>query len=36
MIEQDIFLFSRSAGENIAFGKQDATQDEITKAAKAL
>jgi ATP-binding cassette, subfamily B, bacterial len=35
MIEQDIFLFSRSAGENIAFGKQDATQEEIANAAKA-
>jgi ATP-binding cassette subfamily B protein len=35
MIEQDIFLFSRSAGENIAFGKQNATQEEITKAAHA-
>ena len=35
MIEQDIFLFSRSAGDNIAFGKQDATQDEIANAAKA-
>jgi ATP-binding cassette subfamily B protein len=35
MIEQDIFLFSRSAGENIAFGKQNATQEEITNAAHA-
>jgi ATP-binding cassette, subfamily B, bacterial len=35
MIEQDIFLFSRSAGENIAFGKQNATQDEIANAAHA-
>ena len=35
MIEQDIFLFSRSAGDNIAFGKQNASQEEITTAAKA-
>jgi ATP-binding cassette, subfamily B, bacterial len=35
MIEQDIFLFSRSAGENIAFGKQNSTQDEIISAAKS-
>ncbi len=27
MIEQDIFLFSRTVGENIAFGKPDATQE---------
>jgi ATP-binding cassette subfamily B protein len=35
MIEQDIFLFSRTIGENIAFGKQDATQDSIEAAATA-
>jgi ATP-binding cassette subfamily B protein len=29
MIEQDIFLFSRSVSENIAFGKPSATQEEI-------
>ena len=34
IIEQDVFLFSRSIAENIAFGKQDATQDEIVQAAK--
>lgn len=34
IIEQDIFLFSRSIAENIAFGKQDATKEEIIKAAK--
>ena len=33
-IEQDVFLFSRSIAENIAFGKQDATIDEIIQAAK--
>jgi ATP-binding cassette, subfamily B, bacterial len=35
IIEQDIFLFSRSISENIAFGKQDASQEEIETAAKA-
>jgi len=35
IIEQDIFLFSNSIAENIAFGKQDATQDEIVAAAKS-
>ena len=33
-IEQDIFLFSRSLGENIAFGKPEATQADIEQAAK--
>lgn len=35
IIEQDIFLFSRTIAENIAFGKPDATQEEIEGAAKA-
>jgi ATP-binding cassette subfamily B protein len=35
IIEQDIFLFSRSIAENIAFGKPDATRDEVVAAAKA-
>ncbi len=35
IIEQDIFLFSRTIAENIAFGKADATQAEIEAAAKA-
>ncbi|RME12023.1 MAG: ABC transporter ATP-binding protein [Ardenticatenia bacterium] len=35
MIEQDIFLFSRTIRENIAFGKPDATMEEIIAAAKA-
>lgn len=35
MIEQDIFLFSRSISENIAFGKPGATQDVIEAAAQA-
>lgn len=33
-IEQDIFLFSRTIAQNIAFGDQDATQEEIEAAAK--
>ncbi|HEX2978709.1 MAG TPA: ABC transporter ATP-binding protein [Anaerolineaceae bacterium] len=36
IIEQDIFLFSRSIAENIAFGKPGATQEEIEAAAKAV
>lgn len=35
IIEQDIFLFSRSISENIAFGQQDATQERIKWAAEA-
>jgi ATP-binding cassette subfamily B protein len=35
IIEQDIFLFSRSIAENIAFGKPGATQEEIEDAARA-
>lgn len=35
IIEQDIFLFSRSIADNIAFGKPDATREEIENAAKA-
>jgi ATP-binding cassette subfamily B protein len=34
IIEQDIFLFSSSIKDNIAFGKPDASQDEIEEAAK--
>ncbi|MBC7263401.1 MAG: ABC transporter ATP-binding protein [Chloroflexi bacterium] len=33
-IEQDVFLFSRSLAENIAFGRADATQEEIEQAAR--
>jgi ATP-binding cassette subfamily B protein len=33
-IEQDIFLFSRTIRENIAFGRSDATQEEIEQAAR--
>lgn len=35
IIEQDIFLFSRTISENIAFGNQEATQPAIEKAAQA-
>jgi len=35
IIEQDIFLFSRSIAENIAFGQQDATRERIEWAATA-
>jgi ATP-binding cassette subfamily B protein len=34
IIEQDLFLFSRSLAENIAFGCPEATQMEIEAAAK--
>jgi len=34
MIEQDIFLFSRSVSDNIAFGKPGATREEVEAAAK--
>jgi len=33
-IEQDVFLFSRTIGENIAFGAPDATQEQIEHAAR--
>ncbi len=35
IIEQDIFLFSRSIAENIAFGKPDAASEAIRLAAQA-
>jgi len=35
IIEQDIFLFSRTLGDNIAFGKPGATKDEIMAASIA-
>lgn len=34
LVEQDIFLFRKSVKENIAFGRADATDDEIVEAAK--
>jgi len=35
IIEQDIFLFSRSIADNIAFGCPGATREEVIAAAKA-
>lgn len=35
IIEQDIFLFSRSVAENIAFGQPEAERVEIEEAARA-
>jgi ATP-binding cassette, subfamily B, bacterial len=35
IIEQDVFLFSRSIADNIAFGKPEASQEEIEHAAQA-
>ena len=34
IIEQDIFMFSRTVGENIAFGLPEATQEQIEAAAR--
>ena len=33
-IEQDVFLFSRTMADNIAFGAADATIDDIQQAAR--
>jgi ATP-binding cassette subfamily B protein len=35
IIEQDIFLFSRTIADNVAFGCPDAAQEEIEAAARA-
>ena len=35
IIEQDVFLFSRSVADNIAFGKPDATRAQVEAAAKS-
>jgi len=35
IIEQDVFLFSRSVAENIAFGKEDVDMDSIVESAEA-
>ncbi|MCD4753610.1 MAG: ABC transporter ATP-binding protein/permease [Anaerolineaceae bacterium] len=35
IIEQDVFLFSKTIAENISFGNQEATKEEIINAAKA-
>ena len=34
VVQQDVYLFSGSVKENIAYGKQDATDEEIIAAAK--
>ncbi len=34
IVQQDVFLFSDSVNHNIAYGRSDANQDEIKKAAK--
>jgi len=34
IVSQETFLFNKSIAENIAYGKQDASKDEIIKAAK--
>ena len=34
IIEQDVFLFSRTIAENIAFGKPGAAQQEVERAAR--
>ncbi|HQH79574.1 MAG TPA: ABC transporter ATP-binding protein, partial [Synergistaceae bacterium] len=34
VIEQDTFLFSRSIRDNIAFGREDASEEEIREAAR--
>jgi ATP-binding cassette subfamily B protein len=34
IIEQDVFLFSRTIAENIAFGNQNATMEEVIQAAR--
>jgi ATP-binding cassette, subfamily B, bacterial len=35
MIEQDVFLFTRSVSENVAFGKPGASRSEVEEAAKS-
>ena len=35
VIEQDVFLFSRSLADNIAFGCEDASREDIEEAARA-
>ena len=34
VVQQDVYLFSGTVAENIAYGKPGATQDEIVAAAK--
>ena len=35
LVQQDVYLFDGTIGENIAYGKPDATMDEVIAAAKA-
>ena len=34
VVQQDVFLFSATVAENIAYGREDATREEIVAAAK--
>lgn len=34
MVQQDVYLFSGTVYENIAYGKENATMEEVTEAAK--
>lgn len=34
MVQQDVYLFSGTVYENIAYGKEDATREEVMEAAK--
>lgn len=34
MVQQDVYLFSGTVFENIAYGKKDATEEEVIEAAK--
>ena len=34
MVQQDVYLFSGTVYENIAYGKENATREEVTEAAK--
>ncbi len=34
VVQQDVYLFAGSVADNIGYGKQDATRDEIVEAAK--
>jgi ABC-type multidrug transport system fused ATPase/permease subunit len=36
VVPQEAFLFSGTIGENIAFGRENATQDEVEAAARAV
>ena len=34
IVQQDVYLFSGSVADNIAYGKPDATREEIIEAAR--